>query len=39
MDCTDNPSMDIFEFLDLEESCKFSTDHYIEPIAHHVIAA
>ena len=27
MDCTDYPSMDIFEFLDLEEICKFSTDH------------
>ena len=27
MDCTDYPSMDIFEFLDLVEICKFSTDH------------
>ena len=27
MDCTDYPSMDIFEFLDLEEISKFSTDH------------
>ena len=27
MDCTDYSSMDIFEFLDLEEICKFSTDH------------
>ena len=27
MDCTDYPSMDIFEFLDLKDICKFSTDH------------
>ena len=27
MDCTDYSSIDIFEFLDLVEICKFSTDH------------
>ena len=27
MDCTDYTSMDIFEFLDLKEICKFSNDH------------